>query len=65
METLTINQDYVSSYSKQLGEPDWLTDLRLQAFAKLEDLPMPKPDKTKSINGILQILKNILLRVQN
>ncbi|WP_226669401.1 Fe-S cluster assembly protein SufD [Metabacillus litoralis] len=47
METKTFNQDYVTSYSKQLGEPDWLTDLRLQALAKLEDLPMPKPDKTK------------------
>ncbi|MCV9886832.1 Fe-S cluster assembly protein SufD [Metabacillus halosaccharovorans] len=47
METLTINQDYVTSFSSKLGEPDWLKDLRLQALAKLEDLPMPKPDKTK------------------
>ncbi|WP_273124943.1 Fe-S cluster assembly protein SufD [Metabacillus sp. HB246100] len=47
METKTFNQDYVTSFSKQLGEPDWLTDLRLQALAKSEDLPMPKPDKTK------------------
>ncbi|WP_226529096.1 Fe-S cluster assembly protein SufD [Metabacillus niabensis] len=47
METLTINQDYVASFSSKLGEPDWLKDLRLQALAKLEDLPMPKPDKTK------------------
>jgi Fe-S cluster assembly protein SufD len=47
METKTYNQDYVTSFSKQLGEPDWLTDLRLQALAKSEDLPMPKPDKTK------------------
>jgi len=47
METLTINQDYVTSFSSKLGEPDWLKDLRLQALAKIEDLPMPKPDKTK------------------
>jgi Fe-S cluster assembly protein SufD len=47
METKTFNQDYVTSFSKQLGEPDWITDLRLQALAKIEDLPMPKPDKTK------------------
>jgi Fe-S cluster assembly protein SufD len=47
METKTYNQDYVTSFSKQLGEPDWLTDLRLQALAKVEDLPMPRPDKTK------------------
>ncbi|MGG3888092.1 Fe-S cluster assembly protein SufD [Metabacillus fastidiosus] len=44
---LSINQDYVSSFSKELGEPSWLTDLRVQAFAKVEDLPMPAPDKTK------------------
>src|SRR5688572_27525098 len=47
METKTYNQDYVTSFSKQLGEPNWLTDLRLQALAKSEDLPMPRPDKTK------------------
>src|SRR5687767_15125375 len=47
METKTYNQDYVTSFSKKLGEPDWLTDLRIQALAKSEDLPMPKPDKTK------------------
>lgn len=42
-----INQDYVTSFSNELGEPDWLRDLRLQALAKVEDLPMPRPDKTK------------------
>lgn len=47
METITFDQDYVTSFSKQLGEPDWLKDLRLQALAKVEDLPMPRPDKTK------------------
>ncbi|MFC0270902.1 Fe-S cluster assembly protein SufD [Metabacillus herbersteinensis] len=44
---LPINQDYVTSFSNELGEPDWLRDLRLQALAKVEDLPMPRPDKTK------------------
>ncbi|WP_370875054.1 Fe-S cluster assembly protein SufD [Metabacillus malikii] len=47
METKTINQDYVASFSSQLGEPDWLKNLRLDALAKAEDLPMPRPDKTK------------------
>jgi Fe-S cluster assembly protein SufD len=47
MDTNTFNQDYVTSFSKKLGEPDWLTDLRLQALAKQADLPMPRPDKTK------------------
>lgn len=44
---LPFDQDYVSNFSKELGEPGWLLDLRLQALAKAEDLPMPKPDKTK------------------
>ncbi|MEM5017070.1 Fe-S cluster assembly protein SufD [Metabacillus indicus] len=43
----TFNHDYVASFSKELGEPEWLTELRLQALAKAEDLSMPKPDKTK------------------
>ncbi|KEZ47888.1 MULTISPECIES: Fe-S cluster assembly protein SufD [Metabacillus] len=43
----TFNHDYVAGFSKELGEPEWLTELRLQALAKAEDLSMPKPDKTK------------------
>ena len=42
-----FDQEYVRGYSTQLEEPSWLLDLRLQALAKVEDLPMPKPDKTK------------------
>ncbi len=44
---LPFDQDYIRTYSKELGEPDWLLDLRLQAFATIEGLPLPKPDKTK------------------
>lgn len=47
---LPFNQKYVEEYSKQLGEPDWLKDLRLHALAKAEELPLPKPDKTKIDN---------------
>ncbi len=47
METKTFNQDYITSFSAQLSEPDWLKSLRLDALAKAEDLPMPRPDKTK------------------
>ncbi|MFC4323537.1 Fe-S cluster assembly protein SufD [Litchfieldia salsa] len=43
----SFDQDYVKDLSTKHGEPSWLLDLRLQALAKLEDLPMPKPDKTK------------------
>ncbi|PLR67114.1 Fe-S cluster assembly protein SufD [Bacillus sp. UMB0893] len=42
-----FNHDYVTSFSSELGEPEWLKELRLQALAKAEDLSMPRPDKTK------------------
>ncbi|MCA1031604.1 Fe-S cluster assembly protein SufD [Bacillus timonensis] len=44
---LPFDQGYVRELSKELGEPGWLLDLRLQALEKVEGLPMPKPDKTK------------------
>lgn len=44
---LPFDKDYVSQLSTQLNEPEWLKNLRLDALAKAEDLPMPKPDKTK------------------
>ena len=37
----------ISSYSAQNNDPAWLSELRLQAFTGVEDLPMPRPDKTK------------------
>lgn len=47
---LPFDQEFVSSFSKELGEPEWLTKHRLDALAKMENLPMPKPDKTKIDN---------------
>ncbi|MFS0863650.1 Fe-S cluster assembly protein SufD [Fredinandcohnia sp. 179-A 10B2 NHS] len=47
---LPFDQDYVRGFSSKLGEPSWLQELRLQALEKAEDLPMPKPDKTKIDN---------------
>lgn len=47
---LPFDQDYLNNYSKELGEPQWLSDLRLQALALAEELPLPKPDKTKITN---------------
>ncbi|KMJ58858.1 Fe-S cluster assembly protein SufD [Bacillus sp. LL01] len=47
---LPFDQDYLTNYSKELGEPQWLLDLRLQALALAEELPLPKPDKTKITN---------------
>ncbi|RAK18629.1 Fe-S cluster assembly protein SufD [Anoxybacillus vitaminiphilus] len=47
---LPFTQDYVRSFSEERGEPSWLLNLRLQALAKAEELPLPKPDKTKIDN---------------
>lgn len=44
---LPVEEEYISSYSQQNNEPAWLTELRVHAFAGLENLPMPRPDKTK------------------
>ncbi|WP_449537454.1 Fe-S cluster assembly protein SufD [Ferdinandcohnia sp. Marseille-Q9671] len=44
---LPFDKDYVRGFSSNLGEPSWLQELRLQALEKAEDLPMPRPDKTK------------------
>ncbi len=50
---LPFDQQYVRSFSEGRGEPDWLLNVRLQALAQAEQLPLPKPDKTKSIVGTL------------
>jgi Fe-S cluster assembly protein SufD len=44
---LPFNGEYVANFSKESGEPAWLSDLRVQALAQAEQLPLPKPDKTK------------------
>ncbi|MFC4183374.1 Fe-S cluster assembly protein SufD [Saccharococcus thermophilus] len=44
---IPFDQQYVRAFSSERGEPDWLLQLRLQALAKAEALPLPKPDKTK------------------
>jgi Fe-S cluster assembly protein SufD len=43
----TIDKGIVSSFSKEMSEPVWFEELRLKALAEFEELPMPKPDKTK------------------
>jgi Fe-S cluster assembly protein SufD len=44
---LPFDQDYIRSFSKEMIEPAWLTEFRLQALTQAASLPMPKPDKTK------------------
>ncbi|MCG8397093.1 Fe-S cluster assembly protein SufD [Bacillus atrophaeus] len=47
---LSVDQEYVKSFSEKQQEPAWLKNLRLQALEQAENLPMPKPDKTKITN---------------
>ncbi|MBS4208509.1 Fe-S cluster assembly protein SufD [Bacillus sp. FJAT-50079] len=47
---MMIDQEYVRSFSSGKGEPTWLTELRVQALAKMDELSMPKPDKTRITN---------------
>jgi Fe-S cluster assembly protein SufD len=44
---LPFNVDFVSSFSKEMGEPAWLEAFRLKALSNVDTLPLPRPDKTK------------------
>ncbi|HJV18160.1 MAG TPA: Fe-S cluster assembly protein SufD [Bacillales bacterium] len=44
---LPFNVDFVSSFSKEMGEPAWLEAFRLKALSNVDSLPLPRPDKTK------------------
>ncbi|AOV06962.1 Fe-S cluster assembly protein SufD [Sporosarcina ureilytica] len=44
---LALTEQDVRSFSEKMNEAAWMTDFRADAFAKLEQLPMPKPDKTR------------------
>lgn len=58
---LPFDKEYVSSFSKEMGEPEWLTSLRLEALEKIDYLPLPKPDKTKIDNwNFTQFEKHIV-----
>jgi Fe-S cluster assembly protein SufD len=50
MTTELINsfgKEYISSFSKEMGEPAWLTELRIHALELAKDTPLPYVDKTK------------------
>jgi Fe-S cluster assembly protein SufD len=44
---LPFDQEYVTNFSKENSEPAWLSELRINALASAEQLPLPKPDKTR------------------
>ncbi|QBP40532.1 Fe-S cluster assembly protein SufD [Paenisporosarcina antarctica] len=47
---LALTEQDVRSYSTAKQEPSWFAEYRVQAFQAAENLPMPKPDKTKIDN---------------
>ncbi|HWJ78904.1 MAG TPA: Fe-S cluster assembly protein SufD [Niallia sp.] len=58
---LPFDQEYLSSFSKDMNEPSWLTELRLKALEQAEVLPMPRPDKTNIKNwNFTQFEKHIV-----
>ena len=44
---VALTEQDVRSYSAKMNEADWMADFRADALVKAEQLPMPKPDKTK------------------
>ncbi|WP_066371248.1 Fe-S cluster assembly protein SufD [Neobacillus fumarioli] len=44
---LPFDKEYVSSFSKEMSEPAWFAEFRMKALEQFDELPMPKPDKTK------------------
>lgn len=42
----SFGKEYISSFSKEMGEPAWLTELRIHAFEVAEDASLPYVDKT-------------------
>jgi Fe-S cluster assembly protein SufD len=50
-ETKGLHYDasYIEKFSSSRGEPEWFTEMRKQALALAEELPLPQPEKTRII----------------
>ncbi|PSL44431.1 Fe-S cluster assembly protein SufD [Salsuginibacillus halophilus] len=42
----TFDQNELKAFAERRGEPDWLVNRRLEAAAQVDELALPKPDKT-------------------
>ena len=60
----SFGKEYISSFSKEMGEPAWLTDLRIHALEWQKINHCQNRIKQKLINGISLNLKNILSKVK-
>lgn len=49
IKTQSYDANYIENFSKQRGEPSWLLDLRKKALDQMENLPLPKAEKTRII----------------
>lgn len=47
IKSLPFDADFISDFSKQRKEPEWFAALRNKAFRLAEELPLPKPEKTR------------------
>ncbi|MCP8617736.1 Fe-S cluster assembly protein SufD [Salirhabdus salicampi] len=47
---LPFDKQYVNQFSEGRGEPEWMKEFRLQALELADQLPMPKPEKTRIDN---------------
>jgi Fe-S cluster assembly protein SufD len=59
---LPFDQEYITSFSKEMNEPEWLTAHRVQALASADSLPMPRPDKTKIDKWNFSQFENLLVK---
>lgn len=59
---LPFDQEYITSFSKEMNEPEWLTELRVQALNTADTLPMPRPDKTKITNWNFTQFEKLLVK---
>lgn len=41
------DEEYITQYSQDKNEPEWMKSLRLQALEQANTLDLPKPDKTR------------------
>src|SRR5690625_4576253 len=41
------DEEYITQYSQDKNEPEWMKSLRLQALEQAQTLDLPKPDKTR------------------
>lgn len=43
---LPFDKEYIEQFSKEQNEPAWMKEFRLRALEQVDNLDMPKPDKT-------------------